>query len=217
MLYTELCINIEDTCENAFTASQLAVFCTQAEQKIYNSVQLPALRKNVTGTLTIGSQYLSAPLDFLSAFSLAIIDPVTGAFSYLLDKDANFIREAYPIPSDLATPRYYALFGPRSNAPSELSLIVGPTPDAAYVAELHYYFYPESIVTAGSTWLGDNFDSALLNGALVEAIRFMKGDAEMVKLYGDMYLQSLALLKTLGDGKQRQDAYRSGQARIPVK
>lgn len=216
MTYTELCANIADICENTFTADEYALFAKQAEQRIFNTVQLPSLRKNVTGSLTNGNKYLSAPLDFLSSFSLAVINPVTSAYTYLLNKDVNFIREAYPNPTDTGTPKYYAVFGPRSDLATELSFIVGPTPDAAYSAELHYYFYPESIVTAGTTWLGDNFDSALLNGSLVEAIRFMKGEQDMVKLYQDMYLQSIALLKNLGDGKLRQDAYRSGQTRTQV-
>ena len=216
MTYTELCANIADICENTFTASEYALFTQQTEQRIYNTVQLPSLRKNVTGTLTSGNSYLSAPDDFLSPFSLAVVHPTTGAYTYLLNKDVNFIREAYPIPASTGIPKYYAVFGPQSAAATELSFILGPTPDNSYLAELHYYFYPESIVTAGSTWLGDNFDSALLNGALVEAIRFMKGEPDMVKLYQDMYLQSIALLKNLGDGKLRQDAYRSGQTRTQV-
>ncbi len=216
MNYVDLCTNIADICENTFTADEYALFAKQAEQRIFNTVQLPSLRKNVTGSLTNGNKYLSAPLDFLSSFSLAVINPVTSDYTYLLNKDVNFIREAYPNPTDTGTPKYYAVFGPRSDLATELSFIVGPTPDAAYSAELHYYFYPESIVTAGTTWLGDNFDSALLNGSLVEAIRFMKGEQDMVKLYQDMYLQSIALLKNLGDGKLRQDAYRSGQTRTQV-
>lgn len=216
MNYADLCTNIADICENQFTADEYALFTKQTEQRIYNTVQLPSLRKNVTGVLTAGNKYLSAPLDFLSAFSLAIIDPTTQDYSYLLNKDVNFIREAYPSASDTGAPKYYAIFGPRSDAVNELSFIVGPTPNVVYSAELHYYFYPESIVTASETWLGDNFDSALLNGALVEAIRFMKGEQDMVKLYQDMYLQSIALLKNLGDGKLRQDAYRSGQVRTQV-
>lgn len=216
MTYTELCANIADICENTFTASEYALFTQQTEQRIYNTVQLPSLRKNVTGTLTSGNSYLSAPDDFLSPFSLAVVHPTTGAYTYLLNKDVNFIREAYPIPTSTGIPKYYAVFGPQSAAATELSFILGPTPDNSYLAELHYYFYPESIVTAGSTWLGDNFDSALLNGALVEAIRFMKGEQDMVKLYQDMYVQSIALLKNLGDGKLRQDAYRSGQTRTQV-
>lgn len=216
MNYVDLCANVADICENQFTADEYKLFTQQTEQRIYNTVQLPSLRKNVTGALTSGNKYLSAPLDFLSSFSLAVINPTTSAYTYLLNKDVNFIREAYPTPSDTGTPKYYAVFGPRSDLATELSFIVGPTPDAAYSAELHYYYYPESIVTAGTTWLGDNFDSALLNGTLVEAIRFMKGEQDMVKLYQDMYVQAIALLKNLGDGKLRQDAYRSGQVRTQV-
>jgi hypothetical protein len=216
MNYADLCANIADICENEFTSDEYKLFTQQTEQRIYNTVQLPSLRKNVTGSLTSGNKYLSAPLDFLSSFSLAVINPTTSAYTYLLNKDVNFIREAYPTPTDTGSPKYYAVFGPQYNAATELSFIVGPTPDVNYAAELHYYFYPESIVTAGTTYLGDNFDSALLNGALVEAIRFMKGEPDLVKIYQDMYLQSVTLLKNLGDGKLRQDAYRSGQVRTQV-
>ena len=215
MNYAELKINIADICENTFTEEEYALFAKQAEQRIYNTAQLANLRKNVTGTLSSGNKYLQAPIDFLSTYSVAVVDQ-DGNYHYLLNKDVNFIRQAYPNASTTGLPKHYAIFGPRSDEPNELSFIVGPTPNAAYVVELHYYFYPESIVTAGETWLGDNFDSALLNGALVEAIRYMKGEPDMVKLYQDMYLQSIALLKNLGDGKQRMDAYRDGQVRIPV-
>lgn len=215
MNYTELKNNIQEVTENTFTDDQLALFTKQAEQKIYNSVQIANLRKNVTGLLTVNNKYLQCPDDFLSVYSLAVI-AADGTYSYLLNKDVNFIREAYPSPTSTGTPKYYAIFGPRSNAEQELAFILGPTPNAALTAELHYYYYPESIVTAGTTWLGDNFDSVLLNGALVEAIRFMKGEQDMVALYDKMFMESLALLKNLGDGKQRQDAYRSGQTRNPV-
>ena len=216
MNYAELKINIADICENEFTEEQYAMFAQQAEQKIYNTVQLANLRKNVTGTLTANNKYLAAPNDFLSVYSLAIYPAAGGNYEYLLDKDVNFIRQAYPNPATTGKPKHYAIFGPQSNDVNELTFILGPTPDATYAAELHYYYYPESIVTAGETWLGDNFDSALLNGALVEAIRFMKGEADMVKLYQDMYMQAIALLKNLGDGKQRTDAYRDGQTRVKV-
>jgi len=195
------------------------LFIRQAEQKIYNTVQLAPLRKNVTGNILANNKYLSAPDDFLSVYSIAVY-PLTGpnanVYTYLLNKDVNFIREAYPNPNSTGQPVHYAIFGPNSAAVTELSFIMGPTPDVAYGAELHYYYYPESIVTSGTTWLGDNFDSALLNGTLIEAIRYMKGEADMVKMYNDMYLQSIALLKNLGDGKQRMDAYRDGQVRITV-
>ena len=215
MNYAELCQSISDICENQFSVDEYALFAKQAEQRIYNTVQLANLRKNVTGTLTINNKYLQAPSDFLSTYSISVIDS-NGDYHFMLNKDVNFIREAYPNSSSVGLPKHYAIFGPRSNDVNELSFIVGPTPDQSYSVELHYYYYPESIVTAGTTWLGDNFDSALLNGALVEAIRYMKGEADMVKLYQDMYLQSIALLKNLGDGKQRMDAYRDGQVRVQV-
>ena len=215
MNYAELCTNIADICENTFTADEYAMFTKQTEQRIYNSVQLANLRKNVTGTITASNKYLSCPNDFLSTYSLAVID-ASGNYSYPLNKDVNFIREAYPNPTATGLPKHYAIFGPQSAAVTELSFILGPTPDTTYSAELHYYYYPESIVTSGTTWLGDNFDSALLNGALVEAIRFMKGEPDLVQLYQSMYVQSIALLKNLGDGKQRMDAYRDGQVRTAV-
>lgn len=210
MNYSELTTNIQDVCEQTFTADQLAMFVQQAEQRIYNTVEFPALRKNATGAMTVGSQYLQVPLDFLYVHSMAVID-ADGTYSYLLNKDVNFIREAYPANSVAARglPKHYANF-------SKTAFLLGPTPDVAYTAELHYGYYPESIVTAGTTWLGDNFDSALLNGALVEAIRFMKGEQDMVQFYEKMYLQAIALLKNLGDGKLRQDNYRSGQIRVQV-
>jgi hypothetical protein len=206
--YTELKTNIQDICENTFTDDQLAMFTEQAEQKIYNTVQIPELRRNQTGNVTSGNKYLIYPTDMLYVFSLALTDS-DGNFQYLLDKDVNFVREAYPNPSTTGLPKHYAFF-------DDTAFILGPTPDSNYVVELHYGYYPESIVTAGTTWLGDEFDSALLNGALVEAIRFLKGEPDMVALYDNMYAQSIALLTNLGSGKMRQDAYRSGQVRRKV-
>ena len=207
MNYTELKANVEDICEQTFTADQHAMFAEQAEQKIYSTVQIPALRKNQTGSLTTGNKYLTMPTGMLYVFSLAI---VSGSdYIYLLDKDSNFMREAYPNPSTTGTPKHYAIF-------DQTSFIVGPTPDANYAAEIHFGYYPESIVTAGNTWLGDEFDSALLNGALVEAIRFQKGEPDMVALYEKLYVQAVALLRNLGDGKLREDTYRSGQVRREV-
>lgn len=194
----------------------MATLTKQAEQRIYNTVQIANLRKNVTGVLTSGNKYLSCPNDFLSAYSLAIYPAAGGEYLFLLNKDVNFMREAYPNPATTGKPKHYAIFGPQSNDVNELSFIVGPTPNAAYGAELHYYYYPESIVTAGATWLGDNFDSALLYGTMCEAVTYIKGEADMVKLYQDRYVQAISLLKNLGDGKQRMDAYRDGQVRIPV-
>jgi len=215
MNYTELCTNIQSITENTFTAPELAMFTQQAEQKIYNTVQVANLRKNVTGVTSPANKYLSCPDDFLSPYSIAVIDG-TGAYTFLLNKDVNFIREAYPTPTSTGLPKYYAIFGPLSSNVNELSFLLGPTPDAVYTMELHYFYYPPSIVTAGTSWLGDNFDSALLNGALIEAIRFMKGEADIIQNYEKLYLQSIQLLKQLGDGKQRQDAYRDGQFRQAV-
>ncbi len=309
MQYTELVANVEDILENTFTDAQMAMLVKQAEQKIYNSVQIANLRKNQYAQLTANNQYLSAPTDFLSVYSLAVIENVTsgnintGTYTYLINKDVNFIREAYPPPNSTGLPKHYAIFGPQYNLDTELSFIVGPTPDAAYYVELHYYYYPESMVqgaittlgsitagsaytngtyfgvpltggsgsgatarivvsgnqvtsvtlqnpgvfyavgntlsvaastvggtgagfsipvnavanAAGTTWLGDNFDSALLNGVVLEGSRFLKLDEPQVSNNAQMYAQALALLKNLGDGKQRMDAYRDGQVRNPVK
>ena len=223
MNYTELKTSISSICENPFSDTELSLFVKQTEQKIYNSVQVSNLRKNSVGTTTAGNKYLSSPGDFLSVYSLAVVDPTTGEYEYLLNKDVNFIRQAYPNPNDQGIPKYYAIFGPTTtndNPPvltNELSFILGPTPAAAYTVELHYFFYPVSIVDAGTSWLGDNFDSVLLNGSLVEAIRFLKGEPDMVAFYDKMFTDSMALLKNLGDGKQRMDAYRDGQVRIPVR
>jgi hypothetical protein len=208
MNYTELTTNIQDICETTFTADQLAMFTQQAEQSIYNSVQIPALRKNVTGTLSASNKYLGMPTDFLWSYSLAVVDG-SGDYHFLINKDVNFIREAYPSASSEGLPKHYAYF-------DDNSFILGPTPDSAYAMELHYGYYPESIVTANTTWLGDDFDSALLNGALVQAIRFMKGEQDVVQMYEKLYLQAIGLLKNLGDGKLREDTYRSGQYRTEV-
>jgi hypothetical protein len=216
MNYSELQTAVEDYTENTFSAADFATMTELAEQRIYNSVQLPALRKNVTGTLTSGNQYLSAPADFLSVFSLAVIDG-SGNYEYLLDKDVNFIRSAFPNPNTTGTPKYYALFGPDSGNLTELTLILGPTPSSGLTAELHYFYYPQSIVTANTSWLGDNFDSVLFNAVMVEAARFMKQETDIVAEMDKQYAQSMDLLKNLGDGKNRQDAYRSGQVRYPVK
>ena len=230
MNYSELSAAIQTYTENNFPTITLADSSTvsstaqinriikQAEQRIYNSVQFPFLRKNVTGTITSGNKYLSCPDDYLSSFSLAIYSG-SGPYTFLLNKDVNFMREAYPTPTDTGTPKYYALFGPTvasSIITNELSFILGPTPDATYSAELHYYYYPESITTAVTTWLGDNFDTVLLYGSLVEAYTFQKGEADLLALYDGKYKEALALAKRLGDGLERQDAYRSGQFRQAV-
>jgi len=279
MNYAELTAAIQQYTENTFTSTELATFVQQAEQRVYNSVQLANLRKNVEGALQAGNKYLAAPDDFLSAYSLAVysyanptatgtsgqrtivvssatsievnqavsgtgiasgalVESINGTtitldtantgavsgtvvfqgdFLYLLNKDVNFIREVYPNQSARAMPKYYAIFGPVYNNVNELSLILGPTPDLNYKAELHYYYFPESIVTAGTTWLGDNFSSALLYGSLVEAYTFMKGEQDMMALYDSKYKEALALLQNLGEGKQRGDAYRDGQLKIPAR
>ena len=216
MNYTQLCADIQDYVENSFSADQLATFVQQAEQRIYNTVQLPDLRKNVTGITTADNKYLACPGDFLAPYSMAVVD-ATGNYNYLLNKDVNYIREAYPNPNDTAIPKYYAIFGPQSTAEKELTFILGPTPDTAYTVELHYFYYPESIVTAGQTWLGDNFDSALLWGSIVEAYYFLKGEPDLITGYQNRYQEALGLLKQLGDGKDRTDAYRDGQVRYPVR
>ena len=208
MDYTALTTNIQDICETTFTADVLAMFTQQAEEKIYNTVQIPALRRNVTGTISGDNKYLTMPTDFLWSYSLAVVDS-SGVYVYLINKDVNFMREAYPNPTDKGLPKHYAYF-------DDETFILGPTPDVTYNTELHYGYYPESIVTAETTWLGENFDSALLNGALIEAIRFMKGEADVVAMYESLYAQSITLLKNLGDGKLREDAYRSGQVRTTV-
>jgi len=215
MTYNELVTMVSDYCENTFPTADMNTFIRQAEQRIYNTVQIANLRRNMTGTLSANNKYLSAPGDFLSTYSLAVID-TNGDYVYLLNKDVNFIREAYPSSSATGLPKHYAIFGPSTSDSKELSFILGPTPNTNYGVELHFYYYPESIVTASQTWLGDNFDSALLYGTMCEAVTYMKGEADMVKLYQDRYVQAIALLKNLGDGKQRMDAYRDGQVKVRV-
>ena len=208
--YSQLVVQIQDYTENTFTVTDMNNFIRQAEQRIYNTVQLPALRKNVTGTLSTGNKYLAMPADWLATFSLAVIN-TSNEYLYLLNKDVNFIRQSFPdTDSDFyGQPQYYAVF-------DNTTFIVGPTPDAAYAAELHYFYYPESIVTAGTSWLGNNFDSVLLYGSLLEAYTYMKGEKDVLDNYRSRYDEAMLLLKQLGDGKDRQDAYRSGQVRYPV-
>jgi len=223
MNYTELRQKIIDFAESdePMFVDNIDEFVRSAEQKIYNSVQIPALRKNATSTVTPNNKYLSAPQDFLSVFSLAVIDS-SGTYEYLLNKDVNFIRAAYPSPTDVGVPKYYAIFGPTTTSDqppvitNEISLILGPTPNSNYRVELHYFYYPESIVTANTTWLGDNFDTALFYGAMREASIFQRMAADVVANYEQKYNEAMTLLKQLGDAKNRQDAYRSGQVRYPV-
>lgn len=219
MDYTQLSAALVAYTENQSSdfAAQIPTFVQQAEQRIYNTVQFPSLRKNVTGTTTYDNKYLACPGDFLAVYSMAVID-IYGEYEYLLNKDVNYIRQAYPSPTDRAKPKYYALFGPRSDNEDELTFILGPTPDAGYNIELHYFYYPESITTAanGRTWLGDNFDTVLLYGSLVEAYTYMKGEGDMMNLYNQKYMEALTLAKRLGDGMERGDAYRNGQYRQKV-
>ncbi len=237
MTYNELFIAVKNYLQNDFPTNtwtnvagtgvttsngtnQINFFITQAEERIYNTVQIPALRKNVTGVTTDGNKYLSCPSDFLSVFSMAVIDG-TGNYEYLLNKDVNFIRAVYPNPTGEGLPKYYALFGPTvaSNViTDELSFILGPTPDAAYNVELHYYYYPESITVAadGRTWLGDSYSPVLLYGTLVEAYIFLKGEADLIAVYEKKYQEALGQLNRLGTGLERGDAYRDGQAKIKV-
>ena len=237
MTYSELVTAIQSYTENQFpdvyladgsvetSTTQINRLIEQAEQRIYNTIQFPSIRKNQYSAITANNKYISLPPDFLAVYSLALVTGVTdsdlntGTFEFLLNKDVNFIRQAYPTPNSTGEPKYYALFGPTvsgSTITNELSLILGPTPDALYYVELHYYYYPESITTAVTTWLGDNFDSVLLYGSLVEAYTFMKGEADIIGLYDTKYKEALALAKRLGDGMERQDAYRTGQYRQAV-
>jgi hypothetical protein len=213
MNYTQLVAQIQDYTENQFTTTVINTFITQAEQRIYNTVQLPALRKNVTGTCTSGNKYLAIPAGWLATFSLAVIN-AENEYLYLLNKDVNFIRQSFPdTDTDFyGVPQYYAVF-------DNSAFILGPTPDANYNVELHYFYYPESITTVagGQTWLGDNFDSVLLYGSLLEAYTYMKGEKDVLDNYRNRYDEAMLLLKQLADGKDRQDAYRSGQVRYPVK
>jgi hypothetical protein len=303
MNYVQLYQAIQDYSENteSLFVGNISRFVQEAEDRIYNSVQIPSLRKNVTGTLTASNKYLSCPDDYLATYSMAVIDG-SGSYTYLLNKDVNFIREAYPNPSSSnnGLPKYYALFGSQYSNPNELSFILGPTPDSSYTTELHYFYYPVSIVqgaiatigtitggslytngsysnvpltggsgsgatanitisgqtvtsvtiknsgnfyvvgdqlscsntyvggsgsgliipiatvnnTAGTSWLGDNYDPVLFYGAMREAMLFMKGEADLVKYYEDKYNEAMGQLNRLGSGLERGDAYRDGQYRI---
>lgn len=220
MDYTTLSATIQAYVENDFpdtsgtggltSAQQIATFVREAEQRIYNTVQLLDLRKNVTGNTTANIKYLTVPSDWLANFSLAVIDPTTGEYDYLLNKDVNYIREAFPFPATTGKPTHYAMF-------DQNSYILGPTPDQGYSVELHYFYYPPSIVDAGTSWLGDNFDSVLLYGALLEAYTFMKGEPDIVAGYQKRYDEALTMVKQLGEGKNRSDMYRTQQVRYPVR
>jgi hypothetical protein len=211
MNYTQLVDLVKQYTQNEETSfvANIPVFVQLAEERIYNAVFIPAIRKNQIGTLTPSNKYLTVPADWLANFSLSVIEPVTNAQTFLLDKDVNFIRDCYPDPDDTGVPKYYAIF-------DDNTFILGPTPDSNYQVELHYYYYPESIVTAGTSWLGTNFETVLLYGAVREAYIYMKGEQDMMVYYEQKYQESLGLLKLLGEGKDRRDAFRSGLNRIPV-
>ncbi len=211
MNYATLSTLIQQYCESTETSfvANIPTFVQLAEERVYNSVQIPAIRKNATGVMTAANKYMSLPSDWLSTFSMAVIDPVTGEYEYLLNKDVNFIRASYPLPTTLGKPKYYAIF-------DNNTMLLGPTPDTGYTTELHYYYYPASIVTAGTSWLGENFETVLLYGAIREAYVYLKGEQDLMNYYEQKYQESLALLKRLGDGLDRQDAYRSGQVRDRV-
>ena len=232
MNYSELFQQIQTYTENLFpdtfvsvsnssntstvnATTQINTFIMQAEERIYNTVQIPSLRKNVTGNCSTTTPYLGCPSDFLSSFSMAVIED-DGSYEYLLNKDVNYIRAAYPSPTAKGMPRYYSLFGSRLNDPNELSFLLGPSPDAIYRIELHYFYYPESIVDAGYSWLGDNYSPVLLYGSLVEAYTYMKGETDMLLAYNTKYNEALQQLNRLGTGLERGDAYRDGQAKIKV-
>ena len=218
MNLTQLTQAIQDYSENteSLFVSNIPLFVSEAELRIYNSVQIPVLRKNVTGNVTTSNPYLSCPNDFMAVYSLTAISAL-GVYNYLIDKDVSFIREAYPNPTDTGLPKYYAIFGPQLTYPTELSLMLVPTPDDNYTVELHYYYMPESISTAtsGTSWLGDNYDPVLFYGAMREAMIFMKGEADMVGYYEQKYQEALGQLKRLGDGLERGDSYRNNQTKLP--
>lgn len=211
MNYASLATLIQQYCESTESSfvANIPTFVQLAEERIYNSVQIPAIRRNQTGTLSSGNKYLTLPQDWLATFSLAVIAPVTGAQEFLLDKDVNFIRQSYPSPSDTGVPKYYAIF-------DDNTLILGPTPDSNYQVEMHYYYYPESIVTAGTSWLGNNYENALLYGSIREAYTYLKGEQDLMNFYEQKYQEAMQQLMRLGDGLNRRDSYRSGQVRVPV-
>lgn len=210
MTYAQLTTNIQDAVENTFTSDQTDMFIGLAEQDIYNTVDIPALRKEDTSIATVsGTATITLPTDFLYMYSFAVING-SSEYVYLLNKDQNFIREAYPVVATGGLPKHYAIL-------NSTTLILGPTPDDAYSTNMQYGYYPESIVTAGTTWLGDEFDSALFNGAVLQAAKFLKEEPDIMAMYESAYTQSITLLRNLGVGKLRQDMYRSGQFRVQAK
>lgn len=214
MTYAELVAQIESYTENSYSTVDVNTFITQAENRIFNSANLPDLRKSDTGTISATNKYLNVPDDWLATYSLAVIDNTTNEYTYLLNKDVNFIRQSFPDTDApfYGKPQYYAVF-------NDTTFILGPTPDTGYGTELHYFYYPTSITTAvsGQSWLGDNYPTALLYGSLLEANVYLMADAEKISIIDKRYQEAMAELMGLGEGKNTRDAYRSGQARIPVK
>lgn len=214
MTYLQLQSAVQDFSENTFSATDFATMTRLAEQAIYNAVQLPTTRKSATLVTVISNPLVNLPTDFLSAFSIAVVS-VLGEYSFLLNKDVNFIRESFPNSATTGTPQYYALNGAPAT-PLTQTILLGPTPSAALNLDLNYFAYPESITTAGTSWLGNNYESVLFDGVMVEASRFMKQEQDIVALNDAKFKQSLALLKQLADGKNRQDNFRTPQVRIGV-
>lgn len=211
MTYAELVALVQQYLETdeASFVTNIPTFVKTVENRIYNEIQLPALRKNTIGEFTSGNKYLTLPDDFLAPFSLAAIDPTSGLYTYVLFKDVNLVREMYPSPTTQATPKLYGLFDANT-------AIIGPTPNKNYGAELHYFYYPESMVTAGDSWVSINFPSVILYGCLSEGYRYLKGDVAMQTVYDEQYKEALNLLRKLGEGRDRGDAYRDGQAKLKV-
>ena len=214
MTYTELVAQIQSYTEDEYSTVDINTFITQAENRIFNGVNLPDLRRNDTGVIDFANKYLNVPDDWLATYSLAAVDPATNEYTFLLNKDVNFIRQSFPDTDEAhyGKPQYYAIF-------DDTTFILGPTPDKAYTAELHYFFYPESITTAasGQSWLGDNYSTALLYGSLLEANTYLMTDAEKMGMLDTRYKEAMVELLGLGEGKNTRDSYRSGQSRIPVK
>lgn len=210
MTYDELKQHVQDyleTNETTFVAN-IPLFVKTVENRVYSDpeVQLPAVRKNLTGTCEVGNKYLGTPDDFLSAYSLAVFDVGTNEYNYVELKDVNLIREVYPTPSHTGMPKVYGIF-------DHNTIMFGPTPDKAYAVELHYNYYPETLVTAGQTWLATNFPTVMLYGVIAEGYRFQKGDAAQQKVYDDQFAQALVQLKRYGGARVRTDAYANNQAK----
>ena len=204
MNYTELTNAIKEYTDNTETTfvNNIPNFVRQTEERIYRSILIPELRKNVTTSLTTSNRFLAKPTDFLAVFSIAVVDGSSN-YSFLLPKDVNFIREAYPATATSGLPVYYSLFDGDN-------FLIAPTPDSTYTVQLHYYYDPPSIVTSSTSWLGDNAEATLLYGTLVEAYTFMKGEQDVLKMYAERFVESATRLKNYAEGVENTDAYRVG-------